>query len=83
MDSPGYGIGINTGKVPTAEGLGFAIPINIVKPILKKVIETGTFKPPYLGIVAYDSPDCELHNCTCVFLLRDIRGGYRPYRARL
>ncbi|ERM90898.1 peptidase S1 [Caldanaerobacter subterraneus subsp. yonseiensis KB-1] len=54
MDSQGYAIGINTAKVTTAEGLGFAIPINIVKPILKKVIETGTFKPPYLGIVAYD-----------------------------
>ncbi|AEM79968.1 S1C family serine protease [Thermoanaerobacter wiegelii] len=54
VDSQGYAIGINTAKVTTAEGLGFAIPINIVKPILKKVIETGTFKAPYIGIVAYD-----------------------------
>ncbi|AIS53513.1 putative serine protease HtrA [Thermoanaerobacter kivui] len=54
VDSQGKAIGINTAKVTTAEGLGFAIPINIVKPILKKVIETGTFKAPYIGIVAYD-----------------------------
>ncbi|HHW56340.1 MAG TPA: trypsin-like serine protease [Clostridia bacterium] len=54
VDSQGYAIGINTAKVTTGEGLGFAIPINIVKPILKKVMETGTFKAPYLGIVAYD-----------------------------
>jgi S1-C subfamily serine protease len=54
VDSKGDAIGINTAKVTTAEGLGFAIPINIVKPIVKKVIETGTFKAPYIGIVGYD-----------------------------
>ncbi|MGB9679555.1 MAG: S1C family serine protease [Minisyncoccia bacterium] len=54
VNSQGKAIGINTAKVSTAEGLGFAIPINIVKPILKKVIETGDFKAPYIGIVAYD-----------------------------
>lgn len=54
VDSQGNAIGINTAKVTTAEGLGFAIPINIAKPIVKKVIKTGTFKAPYLGIVAYD-----------------------------
>lgn len=54
VDSQGNAIGINTAKVTTAEGLGFAIPINIAKPIVKKVIETGTFKAPYLGIVGYD-----------------------------
>ncbi|MDE4542935.1 trypsin-like peptidase domain-containing protein [Thermoanaerobacterium sp. R66] len=54
VDAQGNAIGINTAKVTTAEGLGFAIPINIVKPIIKKVIATGTFKAPYLGIVGYD-----------------------------
>ncbi|WKV07537.2 trypsin-like peptidase domain-containing protein [Thermoanaerobacterium sp. CMT5567-10] len=54
VDAQGNAIGINTAKVTTAEGLGFAIPINIVKPIINKVIATGTFKAPYLGIVGYD-----------------------------
>ncbi|MDI3477011.1 MAG: serine protease Do [Thermoanaerobacterium sp.] len=54
VDAQGKAIGINTAKVTTAEGLGFAIPINIVKPIINKVIATGTFKAPYLGIVGYD-----------------------------
>lgn len=54
VDSKGNAIGINTAKVTTAEGLGFAIPINITKPIVRKVIATGTFKAPYIGVVGYD-----------------------------
>lgn len=47
-------IGITTLKIEDAEGIGFAIPINIVKPILKKLVETGKFEEPYLGISGYD-----------------------------
>ncbi len=47
-------IGITTLKIEDAEGIGFAIPINIVKPILKKLVETGKFEEPYLGILGYD-----------------------------
>lgn len=47
-------VGINTVKVATAEGMGFAIPINIAKPIVDKVVSTGTFVAPYIGIFAYD-----------------------------
>ena len=28
-------IGVNTVKISTAEGIGFAIPINIIKPIIE------------------------------------------------
>ena len=47
-------IGITTLKIDDAEGIGFAIPINIVKPVLKKLIETGSFEEPYLGLSGYD-----------------------------
>lgn len=47
-------IGINTIKVTSAEGMGFAIPINIVKPILKSVLEKGTFVTPIMGIQGFD-----------------------------
>lgn len=47
-------IGITTLKIEDADGIGFAIPINIVKPILKKLVETGKFEEPYLGISGYD-----------------------------
>ena len=47
-------IGINTIKITSAEGIGFAIPINIVKPIIQKYEEYGYFEEAYLGIYAYD-----------------------------
>lgn len=47
-------IGINTVKINDAEGIGFAVPINIVKPILEKLINDGKFEEAYLGIYGYD-----------------------------
>lgn len=47
-------IGINTVKITSAEGIGFAIPINIIKPIIKSYEETGNFEEATLGIYAYD-----------------------------
>ena len=47
-------IGINSVKIEDVEGIGFAIPINIVKPIIKKLNETGNFKEASIGIYAYD-----------------------------
>lgn len=54
MNASGEIIGINTIKVTGAEGIGFAIPINVIKPIINKFIETGEFIEPYLGILGYD-----------------------------
>ena len=54
IKSDGTVIGINTVKITTAEGIGFAIPINIVKPIISKIIEKGTFEEANIGIFAYD-----------------------------
>lgn len=54
IDKEGNIIGINTIKITTAEGIGFAIPINIVKPIIEKYEQFGEFKEAYLGIFAYD-----------------------------
>ena len=48
-------IGINSVKITSAEGIGFAIPINIVKPIIEKLIQKGTFNEATIGIFAYDS----------------------------
>ena len=47
-------IGINTVKITTAEGIGFAIPINIIKPIIESFKNTGTFEEATIGIYAYD-----------------------------
>ena len=47
-------IGITTIKITSAEGIGFAIPINIVKPIIESFLKEGKFEEPYLGIYGYD-----------------------------
>lgn len=50
LNSKGQVIGINTAKIASGEGLGFAIPINLAKPIVNQVIETGAYKTVYMGI---------------------------------
>lgn len=47
-------IGVNTYKIQSGEGLGFAIPINIVKPILEQILDKGEFTPTVLGISGVD-----------------------------
>lgn len=47
-------IGINTVKISTAEGIGFAIPINVVKTIIESYKQTGTYEQATIGIYAYD-----------------------------
>ena len=47
-------IGVNSVKITSAEGIGFATPINLVKPILEKYREEGNFEEASLGIYAYD-----------------------------
>ncbi len=54
INGRGQVIGINTVKA-SAEGLGFAIPINITKPITQKLIRDGEFVPTYMGITPLDS----------------------------
>lgn len=54
MNGKGEVIGINTVKVASAEGIGFAIPINQIKPIIDKIIKNGEFIEPYFGVLAYD-----------------------------
>lgn len=47
-------IGINSVKITSAEGIGFATPINLIKPILQSYTEQGNFEEASLGIYAYD-----------------------------
>ncbi|MCI8759604.1 MAG: PDZ domain-containing protein [Clostridia bacterium] len=50
----GQVLGINTVKISSAEGIGFAVPINIVKPIIESLKGTGSFEEATIGIYAYD-----------------------------
>lgn len=55
ISKDGKVIGINSIKITSAEGIGFAIPINIIKPIIESYIQNGKFEEAYLGIFAYDT----------------------------
>ncbi len=50
----GQVIGINTVKITTAEGIGFAVPIDVIKPIIESLKQTGTFEEATIGIYAFD-----------------------------
>ena len=47
-------IGVNTVKISSAEGIGFAVPINVVKPVIEKFVNDNNFDEAFLGIWAYD-----------------------------
>lgn len=54
IDEKGNVIGITTIKIGEAEGIGFAVPINIIKPIIEELEQTGSYEEASLGIYGYD-----------------------------
>ena len=54
INADGEVIGINSVKITSAEGIGFAIPINVIKPIVNKLVNNKPVEQAYLGIFGYD-----------------------------
>ena len=50
LDSGGNVIGINTAVAQTAEGIGFAIPIDIARPIMQQALAGQELVRPWIGI---------------------------------
>lgn len=50
----GQVIGVNTVKITSAEGIGFAVPVNVVKPVIENFVTQNSFDEAFLGIYAYD-----------------------------
>ena len=67
-------IGINTVKISSAEGIGFAIPINIIKPIIEKFKTTGTFEEATIGIYDDFSGTLSVYQDNCPFELTQAAG---------
>lgn len=56
VNADGVVIGINSAKIAVAgvEGIGFSIPINSVRPIIKSILEHGRVIRAYLGVGLLD-----------------------------
>ena len=54
INSDGEVVGINSAKASSAEGLGFAIPINTAMPIIEEIKENGKYEQSYVGISGMD-----------------------------
>jgi serine protease Do len=52
VNTNGEVVAINTANMPYAQGIGFAVPINIAKAILKELIEKGKVTRPWIGVVS-------------------------------
>jgi S1-C subfamily serine protease len=50
LDAAGNVIGINTAIASDSNGIGFAIPINIAKPIMQQAVAGQQLARPYIGI---------------------------------
>ncbi len=50
LNSAGQAIGINVAVATSAQNIGFAIPIDVVKEMIDTFNRTGQFSRPYLGV---------------------------------
>ncbi len=50
VNAAGQVIGINTATATTAQGIGFAIPINIARPIMTQAVNGQKLSRPWIGI---------------------------------
>ena len=72
VNADGKVIGINSAKIAVSnvEGIGFAIPINSVKPIIKELAEKGKVAHPYVGASLIDKTIAEHYGFDA-----DLKGG--------
>ncbi|WP_408955361.1 S1C family serine protease [Natroniella sp. ANB-PHB2] len=77
LNQQGEVIGINTAIIEQAQGIGFAIPINLAKEIVTELIAEGEIIRPWIGIYGGDiTPDLsdsyELEHQTGIYIFQII-----------
>lgn len=50
VDGSGKVVGIATAQTPVGEGIGFAIPINVAKPIMQQALAGEKLSRPFIGV---------------------------------
>lgn len=85
VSSSGKVIGINTVKIGATdvEGIGFAIPSNIAKPIVDELIKNGKFVRPYIGIsgISLDDNMAKRYNLVKGVYVAKIESSSAAYNA--
>jgi S1-C subfamily serine protease len=61
---------------PTSSGVGFAVPVNIVKRVIPSIIEKGSYDYPYLGISSISGDVMNLIILEELDLPANARGAY-------
>ena len=64
LNSRGEIVGINTLKISTGEGIGFAIPSSSFATLLESYVEDESYSLPYLGVYGLDSEIASYYNKT-------------------
>jgi serine protease Do len=82
VNADGVVIGINSAKIAVngVEGIGFAIPTNIAKPILQSLIEKGHVVRAYMGVGALDTKSAAAYGYDLeidkgVYITKLVKGG--------
>jgi S1-C subfamily serine protease len=85
LDQSGQVIGVNrairtdstnASGSPLNSGIGFAVPINIVRRVVPVLIETGHYDYPYVGIQSLDDQLWTLKTLDALNLPSDANGAY-------
>ena len=64
VNSKGEVVGINTLKISSGEGIGFAIPTQNFKSILNSFVSSINYQAPYLGVFGYDAEIANYYQLT-------------------
>ncbi|WP_304508594.1 S1C family serine protease [Anaerotignum sp.] len=79
VNSTGEVIGINTAKYNSsmAEGMGYAIPSNVIAPIVEDLLENGTQPKPYIGIkgTSITTDNADLYKLPVGALIMEVTEG--------
>lgn len=70
INSKGEVVGINTLKINSGEGIGFAIPTKSFKSLLNSYVNKIDYKRPYLGVYGYDNEIAHFNGLT------DMKDGF-------
>ncbi|MEN9935256.1 MAG: hypothetical protein RLZZ387_1835 [Chloroflexota bacterium] len=83
LDSAARVIGMNTAilsRSGTSSGIGFAVPINLIRKVAPALIERGEYQHPYLGVglVTVTTLEAERNSLPSAGVLIEPNGGNSP-----